>query len=101
MPGKSVEKTLVHAQGKVDGKLRQWIVGCFASEKMANDFVAILRMAYTHTIKDTITKMDVHAPKGEKGELPTEVKFQKGTIQYNPSAPAFDEEIPAPQAASK
>lgn len=91
MAGKSVEKYIVHGMGKLDGKVRTWIVGVFNSERDAKPWVSMLKFAHSAKAAELVAKMDVHAPTNDKGERPIEVKYTGSVAQYAPDAPDLDE----------
>ena len=91
MAGRSVEKYILHGMGKLDGKVRTWIVGVFNNEKDAKPWLAMLKFAHSAKAADLVAKMDVHAPVNDKGERPTEVKYSSSVAQYNPDAPDLEE----------
>lgn len=93
MPARTAEKVyreVLHATGKVDGKVHKWVVAVFANESRLRSHVAILNMAYKNSDASTIVEMDPHRPVSAEGKLPTDVKFSKNTVVYNPEAPGLD-----------
>lgn len=84
MPGRSVEKFVVTATGKVAGKGTMWLVAVFPGVAQAKPYVALLRLAHAAKDHDTIKTLDPHAPYGENGDVPTDVKYTGRTIQYSP-----------------
>lgn len=87
-----VERHILHASAKLDGKPVRWIVGVFANEGLLRHFAALLKLAYTHGDAVSIKAMDKHAPVLKDGQTLTEVKFNKQAVQYNPTAPALEGE---------
>lgn len=93
MPARTAEKVyreVLHATGKVDGKVHKWVVAVFANESRLRSHVAILNMAYKGGDVATIAAMDPHSPATGKDAPATDVKFSKNTVVYNPEAPGLD-----------
>lgn len=87
-----VTREILHASGKVDGKPVRWIVGAFANTAALQSFAAMLKLSYQTGLTDHVKAMDVHAPALKDGQILTDVKFSRQTIQYNPTAPGLDED---------
>lgn len=87
-----VTREILHASGKVNGKVARWIVGVFANEKELKAFAGHLNLARKAGMSDTVKVMDIHAPALKDGEELTEVKLSRQTVQYNPQAPALDDD---------
>ena len=86
MAGKSVEKYVVMATGKIENKTHVWVAAVFNSIKEAKPWVAILNLAHKAQDAETVASMDVHAPKTEDGKTPTGVKYSGSVVQYAPDA---------------
>lgn len=93
MAGKSVDKYVVMAQGKMDGKTVVWIAATFNSVKEARPWVGFLNLARTAGDTTAIAKMDVHQPGIEEGKAATGVKYSGKTVQYAPEVQALDDDI--------
>jgi len=93
MAGKSVEKVLIYATGKVDGKAKQWVAACFNSLADAKPWVALAKLAYASGNADMVKAMDVHAPTTEAHPIATDVKYSAAVVQYAPDAPGLDDEM--------
>jgi len=89
MAGKSVEKFIVTAVGKLDSKTHMWNVAVFNDIKTAKPWVALLNLAHKAGDLETVAAMDVHAPKTEDGKRPTGIKYSGATIQYAPEVGAL------------
>jgi hypothetical protein len=87
-----VTREILHASGKVDGKLVRWVVGVFPNEKELKHFAGFLNLARKHNDTDGLKVMDIHAPALKDGQTLTEVKLSRQTVQYNPQAPALDDD---------
>jgi hypothetical protein len=88
----TVYREILHASGKVEGKLARWIVGVFPNEKELKGFAAHLNLARKAGMLETVAAMDVHAPTLKDGQELTEVKLSRQTVQYNPQAPGLDDD---------
>lgn len=89
---RSSEKTILHATGKQGGKTHNWIVAVFNAPRDAKPFVATLKLHYKTADAEAVTAMDPKAPLGEKGELPTDVRFALSTAPYAPEVAGLDED---------
>lgn len=92
MAGKSVEKFVVNAMGKVDGKTHVWTAAVFNSVKDAKPWVALLNLARKSGDAETIAAMDVHAPALAEGKELKDVKYSGATIQYAPEAAGLSDD---------
>lgn len=92
MAGKSVEKYVVMAQGKIDGKTRVWVTGVFNSVKDAKPWVAVLNLARKAGDETMVAALDVHQPVSESGKPATDVKYSGSTIQYAPETAALSDD---------
>lgn len=95
MPARTAEtvyRYILHAVGKVDGKVHRWVVGVFANERLLRSHVGLLNIAYKTADAKLITQLDPHSPATDKTGPATEVKFSKSTAQYNPQAPGLDDD---------
>lgn len=92
MAGKSVEKYVVMAQGRIDGKAHVWIAAVFNSVKEAKPWVALLKLARAANDAATVKTMDVHAPEAPEGKELTAVKYSGSVIQYAPEAAGLDDD---------
>lgn len=87
-----VNREILHATAKLDGKVVRWIVGVFPNENALKSFAAMLRLAYQTGLETHVKAMDVHAPALKDGQALTEVKLSRQTVQYNPQAPGLDDD---------
>jgi hypothetical protein len=92
MAGKSVEKYVVMAQGKIDGKLKIWVAGVFNDVKQAKPWVALLALARKASDHETVASMDVHQPPATNGGHAADVKYSGSVIQYAPEASALSDD---------
>lgn len=92
MPGRSVEKYVVTAIGKLDGRTHTWVAGVFTDLKTAKPWVALLNVAHRANDTETVAAMDVHAPTNAAGERPTAVKYAGAAIQYSPDVPGLSDD---------
>ena len=92
MAGKSIEKFVVNAIGKVDGKSHVWTVAVFNSMKDAKPWVALLSLARKSGDTETVATMDPHAPAVPEGKEITSVKYSGATIQYSPEATGLSDD---------
>lgn len=92
MAGKSVEKYVVMAQGKIDGKTRVWVAGVFNSIKEAKPWVALLNLARKVEDHATVAQMDRHQPVSETEKPATDVKYTGSVIQYSPEAAGLSDD---------
>jgi hypothetical protein len=92
MAGKSVEKFIINAMGKVDGKTHVWTVAVFNSVKDAKPWVALLNLARRTGDVETVKAMDVHAPELPEGKELKDVKYSGATIQYAPEASGLSDD---------
>lgn len=92
MAGKSIEKFVVNAMGKVDGKTHVWTAAVFNSMKDAKPWVALLNLARKAGDAETIKAMDVHAPAVPEGKELKDVKYSGATIQYSPEAAGLSDD---------
>lgn len=88
---KSLEKTILHATGKVDGKGRTWIVAIFNDVKQAKPYAAMLKLHYGAKNTDAIKAMDPNAPLATDGSHPTDVKLSASVAPYTPELSGLDE----------
>ena len=88
---KSLEKTILHATGNVDGKPVTWIVAVFNDVKQAKPYAAMLRMHYTAKNTVAITGMDPNAPLDKANKHATDVKFRASQAPYTPEITGLDE----------
>lgn len=86
MAGKSIDKFVVNAMGKLDGKTHVWTAAVFNLRKDAQAWVALLNLARKAGDAETVKTMDVHAPTVPEGKELTAVKYSGATIQYAPEA---------------
>lgn len=93
MAGKSIEKVLIMASGKVDGKAKQWVAAVFNDLQSAKPWVALAKLAYASGNADMVKQMDVHAPTTEAHPIATDVKFGATVVQYAPEAPGLDDDF--------
>jgi predicted naringenin-chalcone synthase len=89
MPGRSTEKAVIIATGKLAGKSRMWVAAVFADVKAATGWVGQLTVAHKTGDAEAVAKMDVHAPKDADGKAPTDVKYSGAVIQYSPDVPGL------------
>ena len=87
-----VNREILHATAKLDGKVVRWIVGVFPNEKDLRAFAAHLNVASKGGLTDIVMAMDIHAPALKDGQSLTDVKLSRQTVQYNPQAPALDDD---------
>lgn len=92
MAGKSIDKFVVNAIGKVDGKSHVWTVAVFNSIKDAKSWVALLNLARKSGDAETVKAMDVHAPVIPDGKELKDVKYSGATIQYAPEASGLSDD---------
>jgi hypothetical protein len=92
MPGRSVEKFVVMATGKVEGKVKIWVAAVFPGVAQAKPWVALLNLAHKAADLETVKAMDVHAPIGADGKLPEGVKYTGSVIQYSPDVAALSDD---------
>lgn len=92
MAGKSIEKFVVMASGKVEGKTHLWTVAVFNSVKDAKPWVALLNLARKSADAETIAAMDVHAPAVPEGKELKDVKYSGAVIQYGPEAAGLSDD---------
>lgn len=92
MAGKSVDKFVVMANGKVGGKTHIWTVAVFNSVKDAKPWVALLNLARKSGDAETVKAMDVHAPEIPDGQEIRDVKYTGATIQYAPEASGLSDD---------
>lgn len=92
MAGKSIDKFVVNALGKVDGKTHVWTAAVFNSMKDARTWVALLSLARKAGDAETVAAMDVHAPAVPEGKELTGVKYSGATIQYAPEASGLSDD---------
>ena len=92
MPGRSTEKYVVTATGKLAGKTRVWVAGVFPGKKEAIPFVALLNVSRKANDLETIAAMDPHAPTNDAKDVVTDVKYAGAAIQYSPAAPGLSED---------
>lgn len=92
MAGKSVDKFVVMASGKIDGKTHVWTAAVFNSVKDARPWVALLSLARKSADAETVAKMDVHAPEAPEGKSLTAVRYSGATIQYAPEAAGLSDD---------
>lgn len=88
----TVYREVLHAVGKVDGKVHKWIVGVFANTRLLQNHAALLKMAYAAGDAKQIAALDPHSPATGKETPATEVKFSKSTAQYNPTPSGLDDD---------
>lgn len=88
---RSLEKTVLHALGKVDGKSRTWVVGVFNDVKTAKPFAAMLKFHYSAKNTDALKAMDPTAPLATDGTHPTDVKFSASIAPYAPEIAGLDD----------
>lgn len=89
MAGKSVDKFVVMATGKLEGKARVWVAAVFNDVRQAKPWVALLNLAHKAGDAETVASMDVHAPLGKDDIRPTEVKYSGAVVQYAPETTAL------------
>lgn len=92
MAGKSIEKFVVTATGKLENKTHVWVAAVFNDLKTAKPWVALLNLAHKAGDAETIKAMDVHAPTTEDGKLPTGVKYAGAVVQYAPETTALSDD---------
>ncbi len=92
MAGKSVAKTVIMAQGKIDGKVQLWVAAVFVDLKTAQPWVALLNLARKAKDAETVASMDVHQPGVTEGKEATDVKYSGRTVQYTPAAGALSDD---------
>lgn len=92
MAGKSIDKFVVMASGKLAGKTRVWTVAVFNSRKDAQPWVALLSLARKSGDAETVKAMDVHAPEVADGQELTDVKYTGAVIQYGPEATGLSDD---------
>jgi len=88
---KSLEKTILHAAGKVDGKAKMWIVAVFNDRKAAQPFAAMLKVHHASGNVDAVRKMDPSVPVSADGKLPVDVKFSASQAPYSPEVADLDD----------
>lgn len=88
---KSLEKTILHATGKVDGKFKSWIVAIFNDVKGAKPYAAMLKLHYAARNADQLKAMDPNAPLAGDGSHPTDVKLSASTAPYTPEVSGLDD----------
>lgn len=94
MPARKAEtvyRELLHATGKVDGKVHRWVVGVFSSRDKLLSHASMLKAAYSSGDVAEITKLDPHSPATGKDTPASDVKVSASVVQYNPIAPGLDE----------
>jgi len=92
MAGKSVEKFVVTATGRIENKTHVWVAAVFNDLKTAKPWVAVLNLAHKAGDAETIASMDVHAPRTEDGKTPTNVKYAGAVVQYAPETGALGDD---------
>lgn len=92
MAGKSVDKYIVTATGKVDGKATLWVAAVFNSIKEAGPWVAMVKLHRAAGSVDNVKAMDAHQPGIDTGKLASDVKYRGAVIQYNPVVNGLDAE---------
>jgi hypothetical protein len=92
MAGKSIDKFIVNAMGKIDGKTHVWTVAVFNSVKDAKPWVALLNLARKAGDVETVKAMDVHAPAVPEGKELKDVKYSGAVIQYGPEASGLSDD---------
>jgi hypothetical protein len=92
MAGKSVEKYVVMAQGKIDGKTRVWVAAVHNSIKDAKPWVALLNLARKSGDHEAVAAMDQHQPATADGGPATDVKYSGSVIQYAPEVPGLSDD---------
>lgn len=88
---KSLEKTILHATGKVDGKAVRWVVAIFNDVKGAKPYAAMLKLHYGARNADALKSMDPNAPLASDGSHPTDVKLSASTAPYTPEISGLDD----------
>ena len=89
---KSTQKTILHAAGKVDGKVKTWIVAVFNDQNQAKPYAAMLKLHYTAGNADAVKAMDPSAPMSADGKAATDVKFSASLALYCPEISGLDAE---------
>lgn len=92
MAGKSVDKYIIIAQGKIDGKVRVWVAAAFNDVKQAKPWVALLNLARRAGDHETVLAMDVHQPVSVDGKPAENVKYSGSAIQYAPEAAGLSDD---------
>ena len=89
---KSTQKTILHAAGKVDGKVKTWIVAVFNDASQAKPYAAMLKLHYGTGNIDGVKAMDPTAPAHADGKPATDVKFSASLALYCPEISGLDME---------
>jgi hypothetical protein len=92
MAGKSVEKFIVNAAVKHEGKTHIWTAAVFNSVKDAKPWVALLNLARKSGDAETIKAMDVHVPAALADKDLKDVKYSGATVQYAPEAAGLSDD---------
>lgn len=92
MAGKSIDKFVVNAMGKIENKTHVWTAAVFNSRKDATAWVALLNLARKAGDAETVKAMDVHAPEAPEGKELIGVKYSGATIQYAPEASGLSDD---------
>lgn len=92
MAGKSINKFVVVASGKIDTKTHVWTVAVFNGKKDAQPWVALLNLARRTGDTETVKAMDVHAPEVPEGKELSGVKYAGSVIQYGPEASGLSDD---------
>jgi hypothetical protein len=93
MAGKSIDKFVVIANGKIGGKTHVWNVAVFNGIKDAKPWVALLGLARKSGDAETVKAMDVHAPEAPEGSELKDVKYSGSVIQYGPEASGLSDDV--------
>lgn len=89
---KSVEKTILYATGKVDGKAKTWVVAIFNDLKQAKPYAAMLKLHYAARNTEPLKAMDPNAPLAGDGSHPSDVKLSASTAPYTPEVSGLDDD---------
>lgn len=92
MAGKSIEKFVVMASGKIDNKTHVWTVAVFNGKRDAQPWVALLNVARRAGDTETVKAMDVHAPEVPEGKELSGVKYSGKVVQYGPEATGLSDD---------
>lgn len=92
MAGKSIDKFVVMASGKINGKTHVWTAAVFNDIKTAKPWVALVNLARRSADTETVKAMDVHAPEAPEGAELKDVKYSGATIQYAPEVQGLSDD---------
>jgi len=88
--GASVEKSILFAVGKVDGKVARWPVAAFVDLNALKPYAAALKAAYDGKDAVRVKELDTMSPAKTEGVIATDVKLTAQVIPYNPQLPATE-----------